>query len=364
MTRRILTLALTLSLLPLLLPAQQDEKGSMDAFNALFGKTKAEPTDANLASLRAAGLGFLTGFPKSRSTPQVVNRMLEIAGGMGGKNDGSRRLMWFSTTQYEIVLLLSGQTVDGDAKAALTALDAAMAQGDTREQVAQLQQRGSLNKNSGEVQSMLMEWRKKLDALTDMPAGRRYLRDREAGFYDFVSLVSPNAAAVQLKNLAGSKDPATANWAKTESLYFDLRKEPFDLKFTSLDAKGKGREINFKALQGKVVYLYFWTSDTKDIAADIDRLLDVYFETNPKKFEIIGVCCDPEENRAAALEIIRKKKFKNPQYFDGQGKNGELCKKLNVRNFPAGFIFETTGRLGPINVRSNALKGELGKRLR
>jgi peroxiredoxin len=197
-----------------------------------------------------------------------------------------------------------------------------------------------------------------------MPGGLRYLKDREEGFYDFVSMVSPATTEAQLNHLVNSKDKITANWAKAESVWFAIRKAPFDLKFTELDAKGKGKEIDFNKLQGRVVYLYFWTTDTKGIVADIDKILDVYFDTSRRKFEVIGVCCDPEEKRAEALEFIRKNKIKWPQYFDGQGKDGELCKKFNVRGFPTGFIFETNGKLGPINIKSVALKNEVARRVR
>jgi peroxiredoxin len=368
MTRRLLALILTAAFFfPLPSQAQADERGALAAFTALFNQAKAKPDDATLASLRAAGVNFLADFPKSGRANAVIKNMLDTAGFMSGKNDGPRRLSWFSMVQFDVVgKLHSGQQVGNDTKAALSALDVAMVQGETRERIVQLQQGGTLGRSSTEAQRMLAAWRGKIDALTEMPggAGLRYLKDREEGFYDFVSLISPATTEAQLNHLVNSKDRTTANWAKTESVWFALRKAPFDLKFTELDARGKGREVDFKKLQGKVVYLYFWTTDAKGAAADIDKILDAYFDTSRRKFEVIGVCCDPEEKRAEALEFIRKNKMKWPQYFDGKGAGGELCGRFNVKAFPTGFIFETTGKLGPVNIKGAGLKPEVTKRVR
>jgi peroxiredoxin len=354
-------------LCPLFSQAQQDEKSALAAFTTLFNQAKTKPDDATLASLRAAGVGFLADFPKSGRANAVIKNMLDAAGFMSGKNDGARRLSWFSMVQFDVVSKLhSGQQINNDTKAALSALDVAMFQGETRERIIQLQQGGALGRSSRDVQNMLATWRTKIDALTELPgnSGLRYLKDREEGFYDFASVVIPATAEAQLKHLVNSKDRTTANWAKTESVWFAIRKEPFDLKFTELDAKGKGKEIDFKKLQGKVVYLYFWTTDANGVVADIDKILDVYFETSRRKFEVIGVCCDPEAKRAEALEFIRKNKIKWPQYFDGNGKDGELCEKFNVKAFPTGFIFEANGKLGPVNIKGVALKPEVAKRVR
>jgi peroxiredoxin len=368
MTRRFLAFIFSaVFLCPLFSQAQQNEKDARAAFNALYNQAKAKQDDATLAGLRSSGMNFLADFPKSGGANAVIKNMLDVAGFMSGKNDGPRRLSWFSMVQFDVINKLhSGQQINNDTTAALNALDVAMTQGETRERVIQLQQSGALGKNSRDVQNMLSAWRAKIDALTGLPggAGLRYLKDREEGFYDFVSLLSPAMTEAQLNHLVNSKDRATANWAKAESVWFAIRKEPFDLKFTELDAKGKGKEIDFQKLQGKVVYLYFWTTDTKGIVADIDKILDVYFDTSRRKFEVIGVCCDPEEKRAEALEFIRKNKIKWPQYFDGQGKDGELCKKFNVRAFPSGFIFETNGKLGPINIKAATLKNEVTRRVR
>jgi hypothetical protein len=368
MTRRFLAFILTAAFFcPLFSQAQQDEKGALAAFTALFNQAKAKPEDATLASLRSAGVNFLADFPKSGRANAVIKNMIDVAGFMSGKNDGPRRLSWFSMVQFDVVSKLhSGQQVGNDTKAALSALDVAMVQGETRERIIQLQQGGGLGRSSGEIQKMLASWRGKIDALTEMPGGSglRYLKDREEGFYDFVSLVSPATTEAQLNHLVNSKDRNTANWAKTESVWFAIRKEPFDLRFTELDAKGKGKEIDFKKLQGRVVYLYFWTTDAKGAAADIEKILDVYFDTSRRKFEVIGVCCDPEEKRAEALEFIRKNKTKWPQYFDGKGKDGELCGKFNVKSFPTGFIFDANGKLGPVNIKGASLKNEVARRVR
>ncbi len=364
MTRRLLSLLLTsVFFCPLFLQAQQSEKEALSAFNTLYKQAKAKPTDDTLASLRSAGLNFLADFPKAGRAGTVIGNMLDVAAFMSGKKDGPRRLSWFSMVQYEVTgKLLSGQQVGNDTKAALSALDVAMTQGETRERIVQFQQSGALGKSAGEIQRMLAVWRGKIDALAEMPGGSRFLKDREEGFYDLVSLLSPVTAEAQLDHLVDSKDRNTANWAKTERVYFAIRREPFDLKFTSLDPKGKGKQVDFKKLKGKIVYLHFWTTDARGAVADIDKILDVYFDTSRRKFEVIGVCCDPEEKREEVLEFVRKNKIKWPLYFDGQGKNGELCKKFNVRSFPNGFIFDANGRLGPVEIKGSSLKGEVVRR--
>jgi peroxiredoxin len=283
---------------------------------------------------------------------------------MGGNNVEARQLAWFSATQFEVANKTAAVTkTDRDVAAVLTALGAALAEGETLSRVIQLQKSKAIASGGHEIQGLLGNWREKINELAAKPAAFRFLKDREKGFVDFISVMSPSLAETELRRLVDSDDYVTANWAKTELVYLKMRNDPFDLKFTALEAKGKGREIDFQKLNGRVVYLYFWMVDSKNVVQDIGKINGLYAETSRRKFEVIGICLDSETKRQDVLGFIQRNKIKWPQYFDGQGKNGDLCKKMSVQETPVGFVFEPNGKLGAANVRAGALKSEVGKRL-
>jgi peroxiredoxin len=346
---------------------EQKEKSpadvAYDAFMALRNDKEAKPTAARFQALSKAGVDFVADNPKHRQAGSVIARLQDFAGTLTGENK-KMRTAWFAQVQLDAVNKTFDDKLTDDGRAALAAIEAATLEGESREYGAAAQENDSKKPAEAAAKKRqfgeaMQKWRAKIDALAEMPGGGRFLKDREAGFTEFLKIVNPTAAEKHLNKLAQHKDKDVAKWANEELNLLAVRKQPYELKFTAVD----GREIDFAQLRGKVVYLVFWSLSSKGYTDELENLKDAYAEYGRKYFEVIAVNYDKEADREKVLAALKQQKVKWPVYFDGKGDQNEFGKKLNVKNLPAGFLFDKEGYLVKHNVRMRSAGGDVGKLL-
>ncbi len=321
-----------------------------DATVKLIDDKEAKLDQSRLNAVSKAGREFLIAYPDHRYAGNVLYKMLSWTVVLKDKQRGMRSI-YYAQVQGELLEALFDDKLSAESKAAVLALDTAMAEGLFRE-------------NS--VQPALLRWREKLDAQLKQPSVRDFLKDRAASYYDVLSMVNPGAATKFLGELAESEDKSASNWAKAEQKFVEARKTPLELNFTSLD----GAVCDLAALRGKAVCLFFWSAGTKDLGAKADALRTSITNLGAKNFAVVSVCVDKEADREKVLAAVKESKMKWPVYFDGQGEAGELCKKLNVtsRGLPVMLLLDQQGRLaflpaGKLSFDQKALDAEAARLL-
>jgi cytochrome oxidase Cu insertion factor (SCO1/SenC/PrrC family) len=189
----------------------------------------------------------------------------------------------------------------------------------------------------------LVALREKIDELAAAPQSTRYLLERERSYSHILTLVSaPNFAKPEenLKKLLTHADKGIAGMAQTELNIIEVRKAPFDLKFTALD----GKPVDFAQLRGKVVALYFWQTNNRGSLTNFDGLQRVASDYRKKGLEMVTVCLDKEEDKAKVLAAIKEHGNKWPVHFDGKGGKSAVG-KLNVPGAGNLLIFDQKGIL-------------------
>jgi peroxiredoxin len=301
------------------------------AFFKLRDNKEAKPDQAKLI---ATGLAFLTEHAESSRAGAVINGLATYG------DKGAQRLAWISMLQFEILNLRQKAELSDVARAAIGALDAAVAGVEARE---------AYNKEN------MGAYREKIDAVTQMPGSDRFLTALEADYVDILLRKRPVAAENHLKKLLDHPDKKVASMAKKELNIQEVKKQPYELKFTALD----GRAVDMSTLRGKFVLLSFWSTTAKNAAEEQRHLRDIQQMYGKHGFEIIGIALDPAANKEQVEKFVKENKISWPQYFDGNGAANDFAPKLNITSAPALVMFDKTGTLATTAVRLNNLEKDL-----
>jgi hypothetical protein len=317
--------------------AQSDKKAKSPADTAaaeFFKLRDNKETKPDQAKLIATGLAFLTEHPESSSTVRVIESLASYGG------SGPQRLAFLSALQFEILNLRQKADLGDVARAAIATLDA---------EVAGFEVREVYNKAN------MTAYREKIDAVAQLPASDRFLANLEADFAEILLRVRPVAAENHLKQLLEHPDKKVASMAKRQLNIFEVRKQPYELKFTALD----GKEVDMAKFRGKYVLLMFWSTTTKNAGESMRTLRDLHREYDHHGFEVIGIACDPAENKEQVAKFVKENRISWPQYFDGKGVANDFAPKLNVTSVPTGVMFDKAGLLVSTNVRFNSFEKDL-----
>lgn len=129
----------------------------------------------------------------------------------------------------------------------------------------------------------------------------------------------------------------------------DLMGNLVDLKFTAVD----GREVDLKALRGKVVLIDFWATWCQPCVRDLPKVKQAYEKFRTAGFEIVGVSCD--QNRNALQRFVRVNDIAWPNYFDGQRQaDNRIAREFGVIGVPHMMLLDREGRLRFDNVKADA----------
>jgi peroxiredoxin len=319
-------------------PAKKDEKKApppktpADLAYDDFQKTRGDPASragqAGFQKLIAAGIAYLTQYPTHGQVNRVVNDLGMFANTSIDAKQAALRASFVSLLKLEIASQRYKDGVTDPAKAALAALDAAVADSELR-----------INANNRESWTTLRE---KLDTLAETPGGARFMTDRERSYAHLLQLTNQTPRAEeQLKKLAQHPDKGVSDMAKQELNTIEVKKAPYALKFTALD----GKEVDFAQLRGKVVGLYFWSSTNGNSTKEFEGLKQLHSDYKKRGFEVVTVSYDKEEDREKLQKYIKENRITWPVYFDGKQAKNEFSPKLNVTSVPRLLLFDKNGIL-------------------
>ncbi|MEO6244246.1 MAG: TlpA disulfide reductase family protein, partial [Opitutaceae bacterium] len=323
-----------------------------------FDKARKEPgakDQARFQKVIAAGVAYLLKNPTHGRVNEVIRELAFYGNNNIDSKQPALRTSYLSNLRLEVTNQRFKDGVSEPAVAALLAVDAASVDAEVR---------GAPN-----PAAVLPSLREKIDALAEAPQSGRYLVDRERSYAHLLIAVSGSnfaKAEEHLKKLLTHADKGIAGMAQTELNIIEVRKAPYDLKFTGLD----GKEVDLAQLRGKVVALYFWSTTNKTSMTNLEGLQRVMSDYRKKGFEIVTVNFDKEEDRPKVLAAIKTAGLKWPVHFDGKGAKNAFAPKLNVTGVPALLLFDQKGILQTSmqgltltpNLPANQIEGQL-KRL-
>lgn len=314
-----------------------------EAFNKMYNDKEAKLSQERFKQVIAGGMGFLTKYPTHWRANNVIKDTGYFGDTIRDKKLAAYRAAYVTQLKFEIVNAKYKDGVSDDAKAALTALEVTAVDFETRETPS----RDTIN-----------ALREKIDALAELPGGARFLADREKSYVEILMRgIGPTAGETHLKKLLVSSQKDVATMARSEMNIVELKKTPYDVKFTSLD----GKPVDFGAMRGKVVALVIWSGTGPGAVTLIDQVKQAH-SFNKKNMEVIGICYDKEADREKVMKFIKENKITWPVHFDGQDAKNEWVSKLNVAKAPAIVLFDKKGLFVRNNQPANQLEPEL-KRL-
>ncbi|MCX6953296.1 MAG: redoxin domain-containing protein [Verrucomicrobia bacterium] len=324
-------------------PAKSPADVASDAFYKIYNDKDAKLSQERFKQVIDSGIDFLTKYPTSGKANGVIRDVAYFGDSIRDKKLAAYRSAYVTQLKFEVVNARYKAGVTDDGKAALAALEAAAIDFETREAPS----RDAVN-----------GLREKLDALTTTPGSGRFLSDREKSYVEILTRgVSPAAGEAHLKKLLTHAEKSVAAMARTEMNIVEVRKAPYELKFTALD----GKAVDVAALRGKVVALVFWSGSSEGTKTMLDQVKQAH-SFFKKNVEVIGVALDKEADREKVTKFIKEQKINWPVHYDGQEAKTEWIGKLNVTKAPAIVLFDKKGMFVRNNQPANQLEGEF-KRL-
>lgn len=328
------------------------------AFDA-FQKGRGDPSSKQpngFSKVIGPGIAYLVAHPTHGQVNRVVNELGLFANTIDPKA-AELRTSFLSSLKLEITNQKYKEGISDAARAAILALDAAVADSELR---------------MGFNRDAMVNLREKIDALAELPAGSRFLRDREQSYaHVLMAYNQAPRAEEQLRKLSKHTDKGIVDMARQELVIIDAKKAPYDLKFTALD----GKEVDFAQLRGsgKVVALYFWSSTNGNSTREFEGLKRLYSEYRKRGLEIVTVSYDKEQDREKLTKFVKENKVAWPVHFDGKQGKDQFAPKLNVTGVPRLLLFDKAGMLQttivnnmmtsnflPLNVADVQIKRMLG----
>ena len=318
--------------------AKSPEEIALEPYTKARLDATKKPDEANIQKMIAAGLAYLEAHGGSEAAPNVVRDLAAFGHSVMGKKDQKpARSAYASRLEYELVGAKYKPDISQAAKTAFAALEAG---------VADAQVRNEFNPtNLGAV-------REKVDLLASQPGCGPFLVNAEYAFYDV--LVQGKGAAIaekHLRRIADSSEPAVAEMAQRELAILELRKQPLEFKFTALD----GKAVDFAQLRGKAVAVLFFSTGGNNSKREVEALRALDDDLKKQPFEIIGVSFDKGSDKEKLEKMLQDMKVTWPVYFEGNGNDNPLAKKLGIAKAPAAALFDQKGMLTITGVGSNAI---------
>ena len=315
-------------------PQKKDEKKAPAPKSAAdlaldeFNKARNDPgpkDPARFQKVIGTGLAYLVQNPTHGQVTGAVTNLAFYPNGID-KKQSALRTSYLSLLKLEVANQKYKEGVTDNAKAALAAVEAAIADFEVRE---------VMNRDN------MVAFREKIDALAETPGSGRFLAERERSYVHLNAVTSQPRAEEHAKKLLGHPEKGVKDMARAELNVLELKKEPYALKFTALD----GKPVDFEQLRGKVVALYFWSSTNKGSTDRLEQLRQIHSDNKKKGLELVTVSYDKEEDREKLMKYIKENRVNVPVYFDGKGTKNDFGPKLNVWGVPRLVMFDQKGVL-------------------
>ena len=169
----------------------------------------------------------------------------------------------------------------------------------------------------------------------------------------------PDAAEAEWAKFVQCRSPLAARLAQEKLRYFEMIKQPLDLKFTAID----GREVDLAKLRGKVVLLDFWATWCGPCIAQLPELKKVYAKFHEQGFEIIGIALDAEADKQKLINFTAREKMSWPQYFDGKHWENEIARRFAIDSIPTTLLLDKTGKVAVTDPGGKKLEAEVQRLL-
>lgn len=313
-----------------------------DAFYKVYGDKEAKLSQERFGQVITAGFAYLIKFPTHGRANGVIKDLANFGDSIKDPKLKAYRSAYVTQLKFQVVDQRYKEGVTDDAKAALAALEAAAVDFETRDAPS----RDAIN-----------QLREKIDALAAAPGGLRYLSDREKSYAEILSRgVSPAAGEAHLNKLLKHADKGIAGMARTELNMVELKKAPYELKFTAFD----GKPVDVAALRGKVVVMVIWSGQSENTLKAIDAVKQAqsFFK---KSVEVIGVSFDKEADREKVTKFIKDNKITWPVHYDGKEAKNEWAPKMNLPRLPVIVVFDKKGMFVTNNLPVAQVEGAVKK---
>lgn len=305
--------------------AKDPADGASEEFFKLREDKAAKPGPARFQQLVTSGVNFITQYPSHRRAGAVISALATFGSTMKDKNQASLRASWLPALKLELVNQRYNEKLGEEAKAAVAALEAA---------VAGMEAREAFSRDS------LAAYREKIDALAKMPAGSRFLFDQEREYLELLNQASPKNAEEQARKLAEHADKKFANLGRDQLNLAEIRKQPYELKFTAVD----GKPVDVSRFRGKILMISFWSVADDESVKEQMALRDAVAQFR-NQIEVVGVAYDTAEDREKVLKSIKSNNLSWTHHVDGKASDVEFGEKLAVRNLPTVVLFDQKGMM-------------------
>ena len=311
-----------------------------EEFFKLRDDRAAKLDDERFKKLIALGFAFIEQNPAHARTAAVVNGLASFSDTITDKAMAAHRSNYRGVLKFAIIDERDKDGLTPEARTAVAAVEAAAQDYETRD---------VFNKDN------LDTLREKIDRLTPMPGSGRFLVDREKSYVEILTKgVNATVGERHLRKLIAHADKGVATWARTDLNLVEVRKAPYELKFTALD----GKECDVSTMRGKAVALVFFSSGHEASVKGLTAVKDV--QANYKReLQVVAVSFDKAEDREKVEAVVKANKLAWPVHFDGKEAANDWAPKLNITRVPAIALFDQKGILMTNNLRADRLEGAL-----
>lgn len=316
-----------------------------DSFFKVLGDRRAALDEARFDKIIKSGVAFVIESPTHARVPAVVTGLTTFHMTMTDPKLAPYRAAYLGRLNAAIFELRYKPDLPAETKTAVAALDAAASDSETREK---------FNRDT------LRTLREKIDTLTRQPGSGRFLVERERSYVEILTKgLNPAAGEAQLRKLASHPDKDVAAMAQEELNLAEVRKAPYEMKFTALD----GKECDVAKMRGKVVAVLFLSAKDEASLKALTTIKGVHTQYKKQGFETVAISYDKEADREAVAKFVKDNKVPWPVHFDGKGSENAFGSKLNVRRTPTVALFDQKGILLTHSIRPDRLEGEVKKLL-
>lgn len=323
-------------------PAKSPGDIAGDAFYKIYNDKAAKLSQERFTQVIAPGLDFLVKYPTHWRANNLIKDLANFGATITDKKLAAYRSAYVTQLKFEVVNARYKDGVTDDGKAALAAVEAAAVDFETRDAPSK---------------EAINGLREKIDTLASAPGGGRFLSDREKSYVEILTRgFSPAAGEAHLKKLLTHADKGVAGMARTEMNMVELKKAPYDLKFTALD----GKAVDFAALRGKVVVMVIWNGTSQGTVGMIDAVKQAQ-SFYKKGCEVVGVSFDKEADREKLTKFIKENKITWPVHFDGKEAKNDWAPKMNVSKAPTIVLFDKKGMFVTNNLPTAQIEGAVKK---
>lgn len=129
-----------------------------------------------------------------------------------------------------------------------------------------------------------------------------------------------------------------------------------------IDAEGvDGKRFKLSDYRDKIVVLIFWGTWCGPCMAEVPHDREMAEKYKDKPVALLGVDCD--EDRAKALEVMKKEGITWSNWYDGEPGEGPIAKAYHIRAYPTVMVIDAEGKIRLRNGRGKSLEEFVDKLL-